>query len=100
MNPSNGLVFYQPAGRGIENPDGQRPVRYFGKCFRIPRSEHGSIRQIEWEPSPADLRDDVDAADGRTLKAVACGVIERFEIVDRDSGDIWVMYRVPYRTTP
>jgi hypothetical protein len=23
------------------------------------------------------------------------GVIERFETYDRDSGDVWVMYRVP-----
>jgi hypothetical protein len=32
----NGVVYYQSATRGLHNPDGAEPIRYFGKVYRIP----------------------------------------------------------------
>lgn len=92
-----GNVFYLSVGRGITNPDGSRPVAYFGKVYRIPRSEHGTLRQLEWEMTPDDLLADMTRPDGVPIEHVPDGVVERFEIYDQDSGDVWVMYRVPYQ---
>lgn len=90
-----GTVFYLSVCRGISNPNGQRPITYYGKVYRIPRSEHGTIRQLEWEMTPDDLLADLRAEHGQSLDLMPDGVIERFETYDRDSGDVWVMYRVP-----
>lgn len=95
MTRRSGVLYYQPATRGLANPDGARPVRYFGAVYRIPRSEHGSIRQLEWETSPAELRGDVTDG-GVPMRCVDNTVMERFEVIDPESGDVWVMYRVPY----
>lgn len=94
---SKSSVFYLSVSRGITNPDGSRPVAYFGKVFRIPRSEHGSLRQLEWEMTPEDLLADLTSREGNSIQYVPDGVVERFEIYDQDSGDVWVMYRVPYQ---
>lgn len=96
----NGVVYYQPVTRGLHNPDGVEPIRYFGKVYRIPASEHGSMRQIEWEMTPSELRGDITTADGATHASIDPAIIERFEVIDRESGDVWVMYRVPYQQVP
>jgi hypothetical protein len=86
-----GTVFYLSVTQGITNPQGKEPIAYYGKVYRIPRSEHGTIRQLEWEMKPDELLGGM----GQDGEPVGGGVIERFEIYDRDSGDVWVMYRVP-----
>lgn len=91
----HGVVFYQNVTRGIANPDGSQPVQYFGKVFRIPRSEHDTIRQLEWEINPHELLEGVTDRDGRALMPLASSVIERLETYDRETGDVLVMYRVP-----
>lgn len=88
-----GTVFYLSVSQGISNPQGQEPITYHGKVYRIPRSEHGTIRQLEWEMKPEELLRGM----GSNEEPVGGGVIERFEIFDQDSGDVWVMYRVPCR---
>lgn len=93
----NGIVYYQPTTRGLHNPDGEAPIRYFGKVYRIPASQHGSLQQIEWELTPGELRGDITAPDGTTHESVEPGIIERFEVIDRESGDVWVMYRIPFQ---
>jgi hypothetical protein len=90
-----GTVFYLSASCGISNPDGKQPITYYGKVYRIPRSEHGTIRQLEWELTPDDLLADLINAHGKALRRAPEGVIERFEMLDGESGDLWVMYRVP-----
>lgn len=92
-----GTVYYQSTDRGLESPCGEHAIRYFGQVFRIPRSAHGTLQQLEWEPSPSELRHTIANEYDRPIRPMLRGVIERFEVVDRDSGDVWVMYRVPYR---
>jgi len=94
-----GTVFYQSTDRGLESPTGEHAIRYFGQVFRIPRSAHGTLQQLEWEPSPSELRRAIASEYDRAVRPMLRGVIERFEIVDQESGDVWVMYRVPYRLT-
>ncbi len=92
-------VLYQSVNRGFSNPDGSEPITYFGVSFRIPRRDHATIRQLEWEVPPAELCETLHLKDGRTLKPLLDDVIERFETIDQQSGDVLVMYRVPYHTT-
>jgi len=94
------VLYYQPTSRGLANPDGSRPVRYFGTVYRIPRSEHGTIRQLEWETAPRELCRELHAADGSTLRTPHQNITERFEVFDQTTGDVWVMYRVPYEPSP
>ncbi|MFP4143605.1 MAG: hypothetical protein ACLFV3_00525 [Phycisphaeraceae bacterium] len=93
---SKGVVVYQSVNCGFANPSGHKPMTYFGKVFRIPKSEHGTVRQLEWEMSPRDLERQVRLGDGTQIGRAEEAAIERLEIYDQDSGDVWVMYRVPY----
>ena len=93
----DGQVYYQSVQRGLQNPAGSDPITYFGVTYRIPRSEHATLRQVEWEPNPRELMDDVALADGRNAAPVDDAIVERFETYDRDTGDVLVMYRVPCR---
>lgn len=91
-----GVVFHQTVARGLANPDGCKPITYFGKVFRIPRQDHDTLRQIEWEPDPQELlRDLIDPQAGAVQPARTC-IVERLEMYDQETGDVWVMYRVPY----
>jgi hypothetical protein len=93
---SQGVVFYQSIDRGLSNPHGDKAISYFGRVFRIPKSEHGTLRQLEWELNPQELLQSpaVDD-DAPPTQPLADGIIERFEVIDQETGDIWVMYRVP-----
>lgn len=92
--PRQDVLYHQPATRGLANPDGSKPIRYFGTVYRIPASEHGTIRQLEWETAPSEVLDAVrDESLGR--RAADRNITERFEVIDPSSGDVWVMYRVP-----
>ncbi|MHB1157610.1 MAG: hypothetical protein ACYC26_12340 [Phycisphaerales bacterium] len=92
-----GTVFYQPLHHGMQNPTGSAAITYVGTTYRIPRSEHNTIRQLEWETPPNELIDDITLDDGCVLQPDRQGIIERFETLDRDTGDLLVMYRIPCR---
>lgn len=91
-------VYYQPVRHGLSNAAGDKPIIYHGKAYRVPRSAHGTVQQLEWEIPPRELPTPITRDDGVSVYPVEGAVIERFEIVDRDTGDLWVMYRVPYPT--
>ena len=93
---SNAPVYYQPVRHGLNNASGDKPIVYYGKAYRVPRSAHGTLQQLEWEIPPKELPMPIKRDDGVSVHPVQGAVIERFEIVDRDTGDLWVMYRVPY----
>lgn len=95
---SKGAVYYQSTVRGLMNPLGEEPITYLGRVFRIPRSEHGTMHQLEWELAPDELFSErATLPTGEPAERVPGCVIERFEIVDPPTGDVLVMYRVPHR---
>ncbi len=94
----NGFVLYQTADRGFADPRGERGLSYVGVTYRIPRCDHDTIRQLEWERPPHELIEPICRDDGSTLLPEPDAVIERFDTVDRDTGDMLVMYRIPCRT--
>jgi hypothetical protein len=90
-------VFYQSTDRGMGNINGAAPVTYYGVSYRIPRSEHNTIRQLEWELPPRELLVPVTTNDGVELTPDIDGIVERFDTLDRETGDLIVTYRVPYQ---
>lgn len=96
---SIGRMFYLSAVKGIDDPAGQKDRVYYGKVYRVPRDMIGSDRQLQFETSEMlDLQARFINAAVAEDRASAFGEpVERYEIFDPESGDVLVMYRVPYR---
>lgn len=94
-----GTCFYLPRDQGVQNPAGGGGVRYFGTSYRIPASQQGSMHQLEWEVSPDELLCPIARAVGAegTWVPEPNGVVERFDTIDRETGDLIVTYRIPFR---
>jgi len=93
----SGTVFYQPTDRGFSDPMGMTSLRYCGVTYRVPNCDHNTMRQLEWEQPPNELLDPIELPDGTQLEPDTEAVIERFETIDRDNGDLLVTYRIPCR---
>jgi hypothetical protein len=92
-----GAVYYQPLHHGLQNPTGDKAITYFGTTYRVPASAHNTIQQLEWETPPNELVQPLTLADGSQLQPDVGGIIERFETLDNETGDLLVLYRIPYR---
>jgi hypothetical protein len=89
-------VWYQSTMRGKASD--KDDLLCFGKVRRIPRADFGYPSMLKWEPDPGDLLTDMEAVDGsRTLEPVPGAFMERYEVIDQGTGDVWVMWRIPYQ---
>lgn len=105
-------IWYQSTLRGMASDTGEasaalqqiegglKDVLYYGKVLRIPRAEYGKdpseegSREIDFDA----LLIDIEAKDdGEKMEPVPGAIIERYEVFDQDSGDVLVMWRIPYR---
>jgi len=93
---NKGAVLYVPVSHSVAPAPGADAARYFGAVYRIPKADYGTIRQLEWERTPDELLAAAPPRAGRPMRRLAARAIERLEVCDQDTGDIWVMYRVPY----
>lgn len=94
-------IRYVSTIRGVtEHKTGQSTV-YYGLTFRIKREDYATDRQMEledeifskieqWIQSPPQ-------GEGAFAKG---GTVERYEVFDAESGDVLVMYRVPFQGSP
>ena len=88
-------VHYQSTIRGRANPSAEPRMLYYGVVLRIPRQEYCA------DPAEALRRHDVGTLAsllrprGSEVPA-RTGPIERYEVWDIDTSDVWVMWRVPY----
>ncbi len=88
--------------RGFSNDDGAKDRIYYGKIFRIPSDIHATDKQTGVESIEQKELDDLQerflnsgCVEGGTP---AIGeVFERYDRHDPDTGDLVVMYRVPYK---
>jgi len=87
---TKGDIFYQSTVRGFAFPEGGHVV-YYGKVYRIPRADFPH-NMLKHETEPEDLLKDIEDAE-----PVPGAVLERHEVFDQDTGDVWVMWRIPYR---
>lgn len=94
-----GTCFYLPRDQGVQHPAGGRGVRYYGTSYRIPASQQNTMHQLEWEVSPDELLAPIAEAAAREgrWEPEPGGVVERFDTMDRETGELIVTYRIPFR---
>ncbi len=99
---SESAVYYQSTSRGQANPDGPPNVVYFGKTYRIPKRDAGDgYAQRKWEVDPAHLAKPIQLpGSGVQYAPIPGAIIERHEVLDTDTGDLLVMWRIPFRELP
>jgi hypothetical protein len=88
-------LYYQSALEGMANPTGEPRMSYYGKVIRIPRREldtpHSAIlRRDLMQDLPSLLR-----GYGGPMPAPG-GPLERIEVRDVDTGDLLIMWRLPF----
>ena len=89
-------MFWYSANRGFSNDDGARKRVYYGKIFRIPKDTEGGedIEQHELD----DLQDRfINSSCAEGAMPVEGETFERYDMFDPDTGDMVVVYRVPYQ---
>jgi hypothetical protein len=83
--------------RGVTEQETHSPVVYYGASWRIPRA---SMRSEE--AAKKAMKQDFDRLEAllqRTFedkKVIVGGIIERYETYDIETGDMLVLYRIPY----
>lgn len=83
-------MFYYSTIKGVESEE--KDVFYLGRVYRIPEKAYGTEKHLQYEIDPQDLLKDLG-----DLEPIPGGTIERYEVRDINTGDVHVMYRVPYR---
>ena len=91
---SNGTILYVPSDSGVTQKQMDREIHYFGLVSTIP---------IQGYPFNIGTHD-INIADlftvlknnSKDLIPLKDGIIERYEIQDINTGNVHVMYRVPY----
>lgn len=99
--PKMPLVWFG-TGRGISNPDQGTNRLYYGKVVRIPQDieDAGAERTAIEERELGSLEDKVIHKSCVENGTPATGeIFERYDVYDAETGDILVMYRVPYKAT-
>ena len=102
MKPDTPKLHFAWSGTnsGISNPRGEKHRIYYGKTFRIPRDatldveKHHEIENRELDELTANAIDQ-SCADGG--KPAVSEFLERYDVLDVETGDVLVMYRVPYK---
>lgn len=86
-------VAYASTTQGMTQQETGATTTYRGKVVKIPKELFGKERQVDLEKDIADLLQEMEY---KSLEpAVDDGTIEGYETWDIETGDVWVMYRVP-----
>ena len=83
----------------IDPVSGERLV-YFGIVRHIPYSVYGKDRKMTVGTEIAMLQKPVLGPDGTTYVPAANHTVERYESLDLSTGEIWIMYRLPFVPQP
>ena len=99
MSEDQRTMFYQSTIRGRTEEETKRATVYYGATYKIPRDIFATDEQIEVEKQMLEklnewIETDIDEDEGRFPQD---GIIERYEVYEIGTGDIWVMYRVPHQ---
>ena len=86
-------VAYYPVSKGVTEQQCGSPTSYYGKVFKIPKELFSEDGQVDFEKEIGGVIEEVQE---KGLGLVADEVtVERYEVTDIETGDMWVMYRVP-----
>ncbi len=92
-------VFYQSTVRGVAEAKAkdETPFIYVGHLHRIPSADFAKIKMLDHETNPGILFGDRIGNDGSQYEPAPGETIEGYEAWDIETGDVLVLWRVPYR---
>ena len=86
-------VAYYSTTKGVTQQQTDASLVYHGKVFRIPKPLFDEDVEVDFDKEIAELVREVQEKGLEPLLDET--TIERYETWDTESGDVWVMYRVP-----
>jgi hypothetical protein len=86
-------VAYYSTTMGVTQQKTGAPTIYHGKVFRIPKALFSEEGEVNFEKDIGELIQEIQEKGLEPVLHEA--TIERYETCDTESGDVWVMYRVP-----
>ena len=86
-------VAYYPTQKGVTEQQTGEPTVYRGKAFKIPKHLFSEDGDVDFEKEIGELVAEMEEKGSEPLLEEA--TIERYETWDIETGDAWVMYRVP-----
>jgi len=86
-------VAYYSISKGVTQQTEGLSATYYGKVFKIPQALFSEDGDVDFEKEIGEL---VEEFQGKGLEPISDKpTIERYETLDTETGDTWVMYRVP-----
>jgi hypothetical protein len=86
-------VAYHSTTMGITQQTTGVSAIHYGKVFKIPKALFSEDGEVEFDKEIGEL---VEELRGKGFDPVSDEfTVERYETLDTDTGDAWVMYRVP-----
>jgi len=86
-------VAYYSTSMGVTQQSTGVSAIYYGKVFKIPEALFSEDGEVDFEKEIGEL---VGELQGKGLEPVSEeATVERYETLDTETGDTWVMYRVP-----
>jgi len=86
-------VAYYSTSRGVTQQTTGVPSIHYGKVFKVPQALFSEDGDIDFEEEIGRL---VEELKDKGLEPVSDeATVERYETLDAETGDTWVMYRVP-----
>jgi hypothetical protein len=86
-------VAYYSTSRGVTQQTTGVSAIHYGKVFKIPQALFSEDGEVDFEKDIGEL---VEKLQGKGLEPISDEpTVERYETLDMETGDTWVMYRVP-----
>ena len=89
-------ILYWSTVKGLANKDGGPATVFYGKVHKIPREDFSTQRHLNHEKMLEEIIEEIRNS-RPDLDPSLFGPIERYEIFEVGTGDVFVMYRIPCR---
>ena len=86
-------VAYYSTTRGVTQQQTGGEIVYYGKVFKIAKPLFDEDVAVDFEKEIGELIDEIHVKGLEPLSGEP--TVERYETWDLESGDVWVMYRMP-----
>ena len=86
-------IAYYSTTKGVTQQQTDASMVYHGKVFRIPKPLFDEEVDVDFDKQIGELVKEIEEKGLEPLLDET--TIERYETWDIESGDVWVMYRVP-----
>lgn len=86
-------VAYYSTKQGVTEQQTGGSAVYHGRVFKIPGELFSEDAEVDFQKEITELNDELRSKGMEPVLDQT--TVERYETWDMDSGDVWVMYRVP-----